>query len=457
MLPLPFLASDAGAADAAKTPKSATAATSDRPEDGAAFSDVYEEGDAGAVSQDTDSVEENAGQVEIGEETGEQQATDAEESGVTAADEQPDLATVLKEVSPEKAADVTRSTAEDASAFGKTIRALERAAVSDGTAKPETPVLMAANTIATAKEAVQVAQIATQPQVAKMSIEVAEDLAPMRVQVRDTTTPGSAAVQANLQASAPRESQAMAALNRAQVVEPQAETAKPVAQAGDAEVMEEMPLPQARDKAAVAPSAMQWRAQVVTDQVQAPQTAATQVSAEVGAEQGFEAVVSARDEGAARSLTSAPDLPQQARLQQALANPAQVLRQVSEAARSTDKGVIEVTMDPPELGRLRLSMSESAGVMNITISTEQSATNDLMRKHIEMLRRDFIEMGYDNVSFSFEQGDLGGQRQHESPTQTGEAGHTGPADTAEAAKADPVTSPPQQQPTGVSAGLDLRL
>lgn len=460
MLTLPFLATDVSATDAAKAQSTAPNEATDRQDDGSGFSDVFDEEAKTENDQPVDSDEKGDSQKEPGSDDSGSDDTsnggsDTDDAAAEIGHQQLDLATVLKAADADKNAPTTRSAAKEASAFAKTIRALEHSTAAPIPAKPEQVVLGDAKVVMQQTEGAKVAQAATaSAQTSGLAVEVADDLAPMRVQVRDTTSAGSAAVQANLQASQPASVVArtqMTATTQADADETGAHSVK-------VDATEEIELAPARDKTAPTPAVTQWRVQAASIEQPLVQTAASpQVNTDSDSTTLLDPAVGGRDEGTSRLSTSALDLTTQPRTPQATANPAYVVKQIADAVRTSDKNVIEITMDPPELGRLRLTMNETAGVMNITISTEQSATSDLMRRHIELLRRDFVEMGYDSVSFSFEQDDMTGQRHSEQPDKTGESGSTGSADHADTANADPETTSPQQQPTGVSAGLDIRL
>ena len=89
---------------------------------------------------------------------------------------------------------------------------------------------------------------------------------------------------------------------------------------------------------------------------------------------------------------------------QALTNPTIVIRQVADAMAAAKDQSIELTLDPPELGRVRMSMSEQNGILNVVIDSDQSTTQSLIRRHQEMLRQDLLALGYTGVSFAFDQG-----------------------------------------------------
>ncbi|SFK90819.1 flagellar hook-length control protein FliK [Shimia haliotis] len=467
MLTLPFLATDATATDATKAPETAEAKTTDRPGRGEEFSDVFDKNASQKGPNSPDSVENQ-----------EQDDTPESESGThdeapeangeipdNTAEDQPDLTTVLKEFATDKPAEGTRSAAEDASAFGKTIRALERA-VEPPTlpTKPEHTATPAQKPVLLPTEAAKTTPIPqTTASTPAMQAEVVERLEPMRIQVRATTTAGSAAVQANLQAN--QSAAVPTVANPGLSAEAQTDATQPTGADVEADTAEDRLLVQSRDQTTAAPSSTQWRAEVTPEkrqtllQARAQNAPVTKINAEAAGEQTVDTSHQLRDDMQTRVVTSAADISQQSRISQNTAQPAYVVKQVAEAARAAEKGVIEITMDPPELGRLRLSMSETAGTMNITISTENSATSELMRKHIDLLRKDFMEMGYDDVSFSFEQGDMNGQQNSESPEQAGEAGRSGSEEPSDAANADlePLTTPSSNLPAAGTGGLDIRL
>lgn len=93
--------------------------------------------------------------------------------------------------------------------------------------------------------------------------------------------------------------------------------------------------------------------------------------------------------------------------------------------------------------------------MTVNIAAENQATSELMRRHIDMLRKDFMEMGYKDVSFSFEQQGSDSQ-DGQSGNEFGQGGHAqgdGPL-MADAATLAAQQAAPQ---TLVSSGLDIRV
>ena len=88
-------------------------------------------------------------------------------------------------------------------------------------------------------------------------------------------------------------------------------------------------------------------------------------------------------------------------------------QQLAVAVHKTQDGVTSLVLNPEELGRVRLAITTQDGIMAVTITTERAETQDLMRRHIDMLAQEMRELGYENVGFSFE-GRGGGD--HESQT-----------------------------------------
>lgn len=65
---------------------------------------------------------------------------------------------------------------------------------------------------------------------------------------------------------------------------------------------------------------------------------------------------------------------------------------------------VEVTLSPEELGRVRMTLTTVDGGLTLTLVADRPETLDLMRRHIGQLAQDFRDMGFQNLSFSFAQG-----------------------------------------------------
>jgi flagellar hook-length control protein FliK len=88
-------------------------------------------------------------------------------------------------------------------------------------------------------------------------------------------------------------------------------------------------------------------------------------------------------------------------------------QQLAIAVHKTQDGVTSLVLNPEELGRVRLAITTQDEIMAFTITTERAETQDLMRRHIDMLAQEMKELGYQNVGFSFE-GRGGGDHESQS-------------------------------------------
>ena len=95
---------------------------------------------------------------------------------------------------------------------------------------------------------------------------------------------------------------------------------------------------------------------------------------------------------------------------------AQVAKQLSAAVSTSTDNVTEIALDPEELGRVKMQMVTKDDAIQIVISTERSETTDLMRKHLDLLKEEFRDLGFSSVDLSFtsEQHDGGASTQPDS-------------------------------------------
>jgi flagellar hook-length control protein FliK len=136
-----------------------------------------------------------------------------------------------------------------------------------------------------------------------------------------------------------------------------------------------------------------------------------------------------------------PELPQSAARQIAVA--------VAGLPRETGAGV-DIALDPPELGRVRLSLVEINGTLTLSIIAERPETVDLMRRHLVLLADEFARQGLDAPMV-----DISGERQG----RQGAQGASPPpsADRMTDAPAPPVPTAPPITRSAKADGLDLRL
>ena len=126
-----------------------------------------------------------------------------------------------------------------------------------------------------------------------------------------------------------------------------------------------------------------------------------------------------------------------------------VIQVIAEAARALQDRPVEVTLNPEELGRVRLTLRSVDGSMSVSVAVERPETLDLLRRNIDMLASQLRELGYKDLSFSF-------------------AGHGESFGSSEEHRGDhelPTTDEPQEPPhpspmqlsVTDTGGIDIRL
>lgn len=85
--------------------------------------------------------------------------------------------------------------------------------------------------------------------------------------------------------------------------------------------------------------------------------------------------------------------------------PTHIARQVAEALQNMPNRPVEISLNPEELGRVRLAMSSTEAGIIVSILTERPETMDLMRRHIANLETAFQDIGYEQIAFSFGNGE----------------------------------------------------
>lgn len=81
----------------------------------------------------------------------------------------------------------------------------------------------------------------------------------------------------------------------------------------------------------------------------------------------------------------------------------QSLPQVAETARLNGHGTVEIALSPEELGHVRLTIhSDDGTTATVRLSADRHETLDLMRRHIDLLAQDMRDLGYRELSFSFQ-------------------------------------------------------
>ncbi|MEL6464890.1 MAG: flagellar hook-length control protein FliK [Pseudomonadota bacterium] len=87
--------------------------------------------------------------------------------------------------------------------------------------------------------------------------------------------------------------------------------------------------------------------------------------------------------------------------------------------RAPDKPV-EIALNPIELGRVRLVMTTQETGITITVSAERGDTLELMRRNIDDLGQSLSDLGFEDVSFAFEQHRQGADQRDPAADDTGD-------------------------------------
>jgi hypothetical protein len=128
-----------------------------------------------------------------------------------------------------------------------------------------------------------------------------------------------------------------------------------------------------------------------------------------------------------------------------------IARQIAEALQQVPSRPVEISLNPEELGRVRLAMHATETGIVVNVLAERPETIDLMRRHIASLQGAFQDIGYSDITFSFSGGD---QAQDDSSAKANtENGKTLLADSDQQ---KPETTRIELIP-GPNAGLDIRL
>lgn len=128
---------------------------------------------------------------------------------------------------------------------------------------------------------------------------------------------------------------------------------------------------------------------------------------------------------------------------------ASVPQQIATTLHATGPGSTEVRLEPAELGKVRLTLSEAeGGAMTVVISAERPETMDLLRRHVGALSAELRQLGYGDVSYEFDGSGNGSSTQ--THPETDDESLADLPDEGPRAAPSPVTGPD-------NGGLDLRL
>jgi len=119
--------------------------------------------------------------------------------------------------------------------------------------------------------------------------------------------------------------------------------------------------------------------------------------------------------------------------------PRQIAVQIAQAADGGPggpRGTVELSLSPEELGRVRLRLHPSEAGLSVTITADRPETLELMRRNIDLLAREFLEIGYQDTQFDF----AGGGQDPDDDTAVDLAGSAPALDTVHPETIQPVVA-----------------
>lgn len=135
--------------------------------------------------------------------------------------------------------------------------------------------------------------------------------------------------------------------------------------------------------------------------------------------------------------------------------PRLIAAQIAEAFAAKGEQKVEVSLNPQELGHVKMRVVTSETGITMIIHTERPETGDLMRRHIHELAEEFRRMGYEDISFEFSGGQAGGDQSGQM-AKGGSGPLGGAADAHSAEPADAGEAAAQNLRLG-TAGVDIRV
>lgn len=78
-----------------------------------------------------------------------------------------------------------------------------------------------------------------------------------------------------------------------------------------------------------------------------------------------------------------------------------VVAQIAAAVVRAEGGKVDIRLDPPELGRLTMTISGGDEAVSAVVAADRADTQDLLRRHADMLHRALRDAGYSDVTLDF--------------------------------------------------------
>jgi flagellar hook-length control protein FliK len=134
-----------------------------------------------------------------------------------------------------------------------------------------------------------------------------------------------------------------------------------------------------------------------------------------------------------------------------------VAQQLAEAVATAGRRNVDVSLNPRELGHVNMRLVTTDVGVTVTINAERPETEDLMRRHIQDLAREFKEMGFSDISFQFGSDTQAGDTGEDDGASASGSGGRGSEDDAGANIGERADQLPSQQLNIAADGLDMRI
>lgn len=125
--------------------------------------------------------------------------------------------------------------------------------------------------------------------------------------------------------------------------------------------------------------------------------------------------------------------------------------ELRQAVTEQPDGTVEVTLSPDDFGHAKVSLRQEDGGISVSVQTDRQDTIDVMRRHVDSLVRDMRELGFADVTFTFNDRSGSAQQQGVQTAEADAAGEEYPPDAS-----TPVNSEALPRKDGRGA-LDLRM
>lgn len=215
---------------------------------------------------------------------------------------------------------------------------------------------------------------------------------------------------------------------------------------------EEQPRHRERARAAIAPAIPQTQAQPPEIADVATPKAPTAIDAStLTAKDGAEPLAKLDPVSPAfeRATTISPQATNAAQPTTAADQARQIAQQMAAVVPSSVPGSTDITLQPEELGRVRMTLTIQDGTLTLLIQADRAETSDLMRRNIDQLAQAYRQMGFDTLAFTFANSSQHGD--------TSGAPNQGNDDIIDDGPIIASESPDIALPTGQTGRLDLRI